>query len=603
MHRPPGSLSRFEWLVWIAGCTATAATVAARRLGDFDLPWHLAHGRLVASTGAIPSVDDLAYTHRPIEYSEFLGDLLLYEVIHLAGPLGLQVLGGVVTAAVLTMLAFGGRRGPAGPLVASLAVAAGSPWFVVRPALFSFVLLAITVVTLEHHRQAPQASQTRTALLLLVPLHLIWANTHGFVVVGLALVAAYALYRLACTLARGRAGQWLPLCDAGQLRWVAGAALGSVLGSLVNNGGPKLLTAPFRIEQDVGRVTEWAPTTLAFVTTQEPTVGLFALVVLAALVFGRDPNTQRRVPPVWDLVVLAISFYLALSAVRLLSVAVVVAAPSVARRLAMVIPSTTVTRTAAYLCPWLLGLWFAMRPGTSTGIGFEPDHFPRAAVAYVRAERPQGRMWNSSVYGGYLAWRLHPDYRVLIDGRTSWVHDPRIIELAYRSEREPAAFAALVEEFEIEWAICRSVEGESFGIPLAADPGWTMVFWDDVSAVYVFRKGRNATLARDGYRVLSHRTPLGIVLTMATREERTDELTHDARLAERQAPRSARAAFLSACAALGRRDEGGFRGALSRVRAWSELPGPARALEAAWSAVEKGSRGGFEHATPPPRGN
>ena len=576
------SISRPERLVWLAGCAAVTAALAARRLGDFDLPWHLAHGRIVASTGTVPAIDDLAYTNQPIQYSEFVADTLLYETIHWMGPLGLQVLRGILLAATLTMLAWGQRRGPTGPIVASFAMAAASAWFVTRPATFSFVLLAITTVAIERHRSAPQSIQGRGALLLLIPLHLVWANVHGFVVVGLTLVVGYALYRAACSLARGSLDRWLPASDAGQLRWAGGAACGSLVATLINNGGAKLLTAPLRIGQDVGRVTEWAPTTWSFVTQREPAVGLLAVVVLVALLFGRDPKTRNRLPALWDLAVLTLAVYLALSAVRLIAVGVIVAAPWAIRRLSKAIPSSSVTRAAASLCPWLLGIWLCLRPGVSFGVGFEPDHFPEAAVGFIQDQHPQGRMWNSSVYGGYLSWRLYPEYRVLIDGRTSWVHDPRIVKLAYQSEQEPEAFTGLVSEFDIEWAICRSVEGEPFGVPLAASPDWTMVFWDDVSAVYVSTKGRNAKLADEGYRLLRHMTPMSVVLSLALRAERVRDLTYDAKLAESQAPYSARAAFLSASAALGRRDEARFGEALRRVRTLSELDGPVMALEASW---------------------
>ena len=88
---------------------------------------------------------------------------------------------------------------------------------------------------------------------LLVPLHLGWANVHGFVVVGLALVGGYAVYRLACRLARGRIEGWLPARDAQDLRATWLVAIGCVGAAMVNVAGPKLFAGPLKALPDIGR--------------------------------------------------------------------------------------------------------------------------------------------------------------------------------------------------------------------------------------------------------------------------------------------------------------------------------------------------------------
>jgi hypothetical protein len=226
-----------------------------------------------------------------------------------------------------------------------------------------------------------------------------------------------------------------------------------------------------------------------------------------------------------------------------------------------------------------------MRPGTTLGVGFEPNHFPEPAVQFVRDHEVAGPMWNSFVYGGYLSWRLHPDHRVLIDGRSSWVHEPRMVSLASRSERDGDAFRALDREFGFQWAICRAFEGEVFGAPIAQDHAWTMVFWDDVSAVYVRRDGANHELASAGYRLVRHLTPLSAIVDLAVRGQRVADLRYDADLATRHAPTSARAAFLAACAAIARRDAAAYQRAMDRLRALSPTRAPVEVLQWAWSGT------------------
>ncbi|PKN31409.1 MAG: hypothetical protein CVU63_24085, partial [Deltaproteobacteria bacterium HGW-Deltaproteobacteria-20] len=372
-------------------------------------------------------------------------------------------LGGVLTMLVLWVVSIKLRSGPAGVLVTASAIAAASAWFIVRPATLSFVLIAWTAVALEIHRSSPRSRAGRATLASLVPVHLAWANLHGFVVIGVAMVVAYLLYRSACAAVRGRLPRLLPTTGATDLRWTSGVAIGVLGASMVNLAGPELLLGPLRAIPDVGRVTEWEPTSLGFLLHHEPVALVYAILVVALLVLGREPASKLRAPSAWDVGVALMGLVLASSAVRLVAVAAILTAPMAARRLAGLLPSTPRAWLTSSLAPVLLALWMLMRPGTTFGVGFEPDHFPEPAVQFVRDHKVAGTMWNSSVYGGYLSWRLYPEHHVLIDGRTSWVHEPRVVALAWRSERDVDAFRALDREFGFEWAICRAFEGEVFG--------------------------------------------------------------------------------------------------------------------------------------------
>ena len=53
----------------------------------------------------------------------------------------------------------------------------------------------------------------------------------------------------------------------------------------------------------------------------------------------------------------------------------------------------------------------------------EARAFPTAAVSYVLNHRLPGPLLNHYNWGGYLIWKLYPDYRVYIDGRTDLYGD------------------------------------------------------------------------------------------------------------------------------------------------------------------------------------
>ena len=43
--------------------------------------------------------------------------------------------------------------------------------------------------------------------------------------------------------------------------------------------------------------------------------------------------------------------------------------------------------------------------------------FPKAAADWIIENKPEGKMFNAYNFGGYLIWKLYPEYQVYIDGR------------------------------------------------------------------------------------------------------------------------------------------------------------------------------------------
>jgi hypothetical protein len=572
----------------VAGLVTAVAVLAGRRLADPDLPWHLALGRVLVSEGRIPRTDPLAYTHRPIGYMEFLSDGLLYLIDRSTGALGLQLLGALLALGTALLLARAAE--PAGHArwgVVGLAIASMSTFLLVRPATISFVLLALVLVLISLHREAPSARRGRIALACFVPLTLAWVNLHGFAVLGLGVLGLYAGYRTACRVARGRAKAFLPVEDGTELWLTWAVTLASFVASGANLGGYRLLTGPVQAGRDFSRITEWATTRVGFLLEHEPVVLGFFVIALVALALGREPNGSRA-PNGFEVVLFLFALLLGRSAVRLLPVAVILVTPTVARRLAFVVNGRRPLEVGSLL------LSFAAIPAVvsstpSFGIGFEPQQFPEAAVRFIQREKPVGNLYNFMPYGGYLSYRLYPEHLVLVDGRSGWVHDPQLFGRVLSADDKPALLAELTAELQLEWAVTRSREGEPFGASLATSGKWTMVHLDDVGAVYVRRGGANPELEKRGYRLLHHLVLPERVLEVAlTSRSAAPLLAHDGDLAALQDPTSLRAAFFSACGALALHDEAKLARACARLDQLS--PGHPALTELAGAAHRVGMR-------------
>ncbi len=571
---------------WV-GVLGAGAAIAARKMGDFDLPWHLATGRYLVETG-VPARDPFSFLHRPMGAIEIASDSGLYLVWKALGALGLQLgLAAIVVAIGAVLYRTMRHHGALAWLGVGAALAAMNAWLLVRPATVGFLLTALLAAGIEAHRRSPRTRRGRLALASAVPMALLWANSHGSVTLGIALVGAYAVYRAACLAARGRLGGLFPSHDGKDAAFAAAVAAAAALTTGANLAGFAILGGA-RTAEAASMYAEWSAATPKFLFVTEPATGVLLVIAACALLFGRN-DAGSRVPSAWDAGLILLGFAMSLVAVRLIAFAAVLLSVVSVRRLAPVVVDTSRLRALCFASVLLVGPLMLARHYTSLGVGFEPSHFPQGAVAYARAARPEGRMWNFLPFGGYLIWRLYPEQLVFVDGRTSWVHDIDTLRRAHASNQEDAAFAALAAEYQMEWAITPSREGTPYGAPIARSPAWVMVYFDDVGAVYVRRDGPNRQLAEAGYRVFRHRVQPGALLELALAGRRTADLVHDGELALGQAPRSPRAAFLAACGALAARDRAQFDAARARL---ASLVGGGHAsldlLDAAWRRAVPG---------------
>jgi hypothetical protein len=213
----------------------------------------------------------------------------------LCGPAALQVAGAMVSAGIGLALVWQLRRlGPVAQGVTALALAGMHAWLVVRPATLSFLLIAVLLGVIEHHRRRATEASSKYLLITLPLGFLLWANAHGFATLGAGLWCCYALYRAACRLAQGRLGALLPRRDATAV-WptLLSAGLGLVASTL-NVAGPTLRLGPSRFASDASTsfafssITEFAPTSVGFFLQAEPLGALVGLLALLALLLGRD---------------------------------------------------------------------------------------------------------------------------------------------------------------------------------------------------------------------------------------------------------------------------------------------------------------------------
>ena len=549
-HPLPPDSPRSVWSrrLAAAGVAAAALLPALRRLSDPDLPWHLAVGRAAVAARGLIKGDDFSYTQsgRFVPY-EYLSELPLYAAHRLAGSWGLHLLTAASVGLLAWLLTLRARRDArlAALAFCGLALAALSPFLILRPALLGLPFFAAALLCSDRYRQ----TQEPRWLWLLVPLQVLWANVHAFAIVGAALAVA------AAALLAERRGRAQAAC----------AAAAAVIATGLSSFGPGIFLGPWRVASHSALLREWAPASWDLFWRYDPALGLLIALAAAALVWGRSEE-DRRAARLFDLFLVLGTFLLMLLRFRLAPLFIIAAAPFTAQKLWPWLKGRRWLPAAVLAAALLAPAAVALRREVPWGIGFDRSRLPEGAVRFIAERSPQGPVFNDLAFGGYLIWRLQPQVKVFIDGRTAYLYPLGFLQQAWQAEYRPEAFTPLAVRYAFQWAVVNARADSDTAAPLADSPDWAMIYVDDTAAVYINIKGPNKGLMASGYHGLRHLTPWPMLLDDNLP---LPVLEHDVSLALAQAPDSIRAHLWAASVDVRKADWAAARAHRDRIAALS----------------------------------
>jgi hypothetical protein len=119
---------------------------------------------------------------------------------------------------------------------------------------------------------------------------------------------------------------------------------------------------------------------------------------------------------------------------------------------------------------------------------FEAREFPASAIAYIRQHHPPGPIFNSYEWGGYLIWRLYPEYRVFVDGRAD-VYGDTFLEEFVRTYRAENDWRGVLRRFHVNTVVLSP--NAPLAVLLQEEPSWQTAFEDQQSVVFVRRDPRS----------------------------------------------------------------------------------------------------------------
>src|SRR5262249_15260359 len=120
--------------------------------------------------------------------------------------------------------------------------------------------------------------------------------------------------------------------------------------------------------------------------------------------------------------------------------------------------------------------------------------YPQQTMAFIKREQLPAPLFNAYAWGGYELWRLYPEYRVFIDGRTH-VYGREVLQDFLEVSMLGPHWNAVLDKWRIQTVLAQ--RHSQLTQVLLAVGGWRLVFTERETAVFVRETVANqALLAR-----------------------------------------------------------------------------------------------------------
>jgi len=458
-----------------------------RPVTDPDFWWHLRTGQLIVQSHFIPHTDPYSFTNngKPWIAHEWLSELFIYGLYRL-GSYGLLIF--VFSLAITGAFFLTYLRCPveSRPYIAGfvllLGATATAPTWGVRPQMISLFFTSLVLFLLSRFWRDPK-------IRYMIPLPfmtLIWANLHAGYLLGLVIVAIFIsgglIELFLAEVLKKREIDKPPLKTIIILCGVFGL---SMLTTVINPNGIKILIYPFQTLTSQAMqqfIQEWFSPDFHQLMWQP-----LAWFILAFIGFGM--LGKKSISPT-NIILTLIFGYAALLSARHIPLFAIIAIPVLSEQIGAIvkIPSGSLNPgrflgTIFHFLPLILLL--------VTGVRFyqvlenqtrsEADTFPKAAVDWIETNRPAGMLFNSYGWGGYLIWRLYPDYPVYIDGRADVYGDIFLNGFMNVYKAQPGWEQTLSAQ-NVHLVLVEP--GSNLAIRLGQSSDWKLIFEDRISILF-----------------------------------------------------------------------------------------------------------------------
>jgi hypothetical protein len=465
----------------------------SRTTADPDLWGHLRFGLDLLDTGRVIRPDPYSFLTSGVTWvnHEWLAEAALGVAWRSAGTLGIILLKLSVTLATVGVLYWGLLRRGLTVFGASTVLLANVPlmlpWLgAARPQMFTYLCFAITLAVIVDAQQRPGGR----VLWVLAPTFLFWANAHGGFLAGVGILGLWVVARLVRMLAVG--GVWR---EEVRRVWVpVGVA---VLATLVTPYAGELWLFLHTALMSRLEIVEWNP--IEVISFE----GLAHIVVLVPAVWGWFASRREKSPVlVFLFFIIVLLPFVARRHTPLFAMGLILlAGEHEADAFAALFERRAAARVTQAPDPRVMRIFAGMFVVTAiicviassrhyARIIVDREEYPIEAVQLLRASGVTGNVATNFNWGEYVLWHLGPGVKVSIDGRRETVYSDEVYAENQRFAFGYGKWDTLIERPGVDLALVPTQHWPVSNL-LRLKPGWTPIYEDDRSAIFV-RQGSPA---------------------------------------------------------------------------------------------------------------
>lgn len=461
--------------------------LSLRPIIDPDFWWHLRTGQLMEQTNEILRVDPFSWSARgnPWITHEWLSELFIYQFYKLGSY---QLLTLSFSLIIIASLLFSYLRCPpdSKPYVAGFALLLGAfasgPLWGVRPQMITLLFTSIFLYLLDKYRNTGK-------LKTLIPIPLImllWVNLHAGYILGIAVEITYIVgWMIELGIFKFLKKESIDKITKNKFLILVGVFGASLLAMPINPSGFRIFTYPFQTLFDPAMqkyIQEWFSPDFHNLMWQP-----LALMILALIGAGMIGNHRISITKI----ILTLGFgFAALRSARHVPLFAVVVIPVLAEQLSYLIKIKPATQVPNRLLRWIntiiisvlaliMIVTFIQLPGKQQES--EGVNYPKDAVDWIIKNKPEGKLFNSYNWGGYLIWKLYPEYPVYIDGRAD-LYGGKFLTNYFDIYSAKSGWEEKLDEENIQLVI---VEPDAkLADALQQSSAWIISFEDKVSVIF-----------------------------------------------------------------------------------------------------------------------
>ncbi len=478
---------------------------AATPIADPDFFWHISNGRWIWENRALPFQDPFAYTSPDLtEYTSdtmnfftlkayWISQTIIYLFYRAGSYEGVIFYKAAVYAGIVLFIYLFLRRENVRtsmiilfllPVISHSLFYYIGTWRGERPSYISFLFAVILFYLLEGLRKKSH----RGYLVSLPFVMMLWANMHGGFTLGIVMVLIYIAD------IPFRAG-FQKKNVSGEMRLFLISAFISILATLLNPNTYQAFQALLHQTNIADFIGEWK-SPMYFYNNGMATYLIHAVVPIVLLA----PFARRLSLPQGVLVVFL--SIMAFSSVRLIPFLIFITTPLIVINYSVFIEKAArKLRLEVLLGPLILCLILLISysniKGTVMNNPVVHGAYPYKSAGFMRDQKPKPRIFNHFDWGGFLMWELWPDYKPFIDGRVLSLKVLNTYQQVLYEARPDYHYnwKQILSYYDINVVIIPPVNAIGryvtlFG-SLVEDAGWTAVYMDDVSFIFLKNRGEH----------------------------------------------------------------------------------------------------------------